>query len=367
MGFDRNLPLKDRLKKRRRQKRARQYFMMAVILVIGLAFIVYSSGAKTDDKDTNAALMRENSEDYIITEPEEDVSFPASNGSDTVEIEDPDTDDVVNVGDENEIDTSVPAAEETLAQENKIDYSALRSELESYISKYKGQYGIYYIDLTGNDEFGINAEGEYKAASTFKLPLNLYMYKRIKEGKVNPEGTLKYTRADYEDGAGIIRYKDYGQTYTIRELCRLSVVYSDNVAVNMLLRFVGKQNVKNYMREMGGKVVADNKNITSPKDMALYLKKLYEFYQNEGQLGKEMMNNFINTEFRDRLPKLLPEDLKIAHKTGNLIGIVHDIGIVFTDKPYVIVVMSKDVVSDQEANDVIANISKKVYDYVKDR
>lgn len=45
--------------------------------------------------------------------------------------------------------------------------------------------------------------------------------------------------------------------------------------------------------------------------------------------------------------------------------VVHDVGIVFAKRPYIIVVMSKDVVSDEAANNAIARISKMVYDYIK--
>lgn len=73
----------------------------------------------------------------------------------------------------------------------------------------------------------------------------------------------------------------------------------------------------------------------------------------------------IETNFHDRLTVLLSKDVKVAHKTGNLIGVVHDVGIVFAKRPYIIVVMSKDVVSDEAANNAIARISKMVYDYIK--
>jgi beta-lactamase class A len=223
------------------------------------------------------------------------------------------------------------------------------------------------MDIENNDSFGINESEEFMAASTFKIPLNLYVYKKIKEGKINPEGTLKYLKSDYEGGAGIIQTQAFGTKYTVRRLSELSVVKSDNVATNMLIRFVDKINVKNFMRSMGGTVVSNTKNISCPKDMALYMKNVYDFYKADDILGKELMNNFKNVELHDRLPALLPKGVEVAHKTGNLVGVVNDIGIVFAKKPYILVVMSKDVVSDEESNKIIANISKKVYEYVKDR
>jgi beta-lactamase class A len=135
----------------------------------------------------------------------------------------------------------------------------------------------------------------------------------------------------------------------------------------MLLRYFGRKNLKNYMRTLGGTVVKDNKNVSCPKDMAIYLKNIYDFCNNNGELGEELKYNLCNTMFNDRLPKLLPKDVEVAHKVGDQIQAVHDVGIIYADKPYVLTIMSKGVVSDEEAHNVIAQISKKVYDYVKDR
>lgn len=245
-------------------------------------------------------------------------------------------------------------------------YEALKSELENYISQLAGMYGIYFMDLKTGEQFGINAREKFLAASTFKIPLNMYIYKKIRDGEIDPADTIEYTEDDYEEGAGIIRYNEtFGKNYTVKELQRLSIVYSDNVAVNMLLRLVGRENVKNYMRQLGGRIVDDNNNTSCPEDMALYLKKAYGLYKNKDRYAKELIENMIETNFCDRLPVLLPKGVKVAHKTGNLIGVVHDAGIVFAKRPYIIVVMSKGVVSDKDANNAIAGISKKVYEYVK--
>lgn len=94
------------------------------------------------------------------------------------------------------------------------------------------------------------------------------------------------------------------------------------------------------------------------------MKRVYEFYQSNDSLGKELMNYFENTIFNDRIPKLLPKDVRVAHKIGNQVGAYHDVGVVFSDEPYVISIMSRNVDDETEACEVIANISKKVYDFV---
>jgi beta-lactamase class A len=246
---------------------------------------------------------------------------------------------------------------------NPEDINLLKIELENYIKRFKGHYGIYYYDLTNSESFGINHKEGYDAASTTKLPLNLYLYEKILEGKVNPQSYLTYLKQDYAYGTGIIQSQKFGKKYTIKELSRLSIVYSDNIASNMLFRYLGRSNVKNYMQSIGGTYIDEDQNVTSPDDLGIYLIRLYEFHKENDYLGNELMSSFLNTKFNDRIPALLPKSVKVAHKIGNQTQVVNDAAIVFAKQPYILVVMSRDV-NETEASKVIANISKKIFDFI---
>jgi beta-lactamase class A len=253
-----------------------------------------------------------------------------------------------------------------IAAENKEEQTRLdqlQQDLSQYIEQYSGKYGICFYDLSNGKDFGINAEDEFTAASTIKVPLNLYLYKKIEAGSVDPNKILTYTRGDYEGGTGVLQYKKVGTSHSIEELSRLSIEYSDNVATNILLRYLGRKNLKDYMRQIGGQVVEDNKNVSCPKDMALYLKLVYEFNQSGNQNGQKLMHNLLNTVFNDRIPALLPKDVKVAHKIGNQTRVINDVGIVFADRTYIIAIMS-DNVNETQAIKVLAQISKMTYDAV---
>ncbi|HEY5562815.1 MAG TPA: serine hydrolase [Clostridiaceae bacterium] len=83
-------------------------------------------------------------------------------------------------------------------------------------------------------------------ASTVKVPINLYIFTQIAEGKIDPNTSIEYTATDFETGTGSIQYESYGKEYTIKELQRLSIEQSDNVAINMLLRYVGIDKVHSF-------------------------------------------------------------------------------------------------------------------------
>jgi beta-lactamase class A len=271
---------------------------------------------------------------------------------------------------------TLPQEEEDVTREVRIEneadmyeasYIALEKRLEDYLSGIKGLYGMYYYDIYSQTGFGINDDYVYTAASTVKIPLNLYLFEKIADGSVSPEELMTYSSKDYEAGTGIIQYEETGKQYTLRQLSRLSIVESDNIAANMLLRRLGRRELKNYMRELGGKVVSDSENISCPLDMALYMRKTYDFCMDNNVLGSELMNSYENTKHNDRIPEGLPKGVRVAHKIGSWPpSAYHDVGIVFAQRPYILAVMSRDAESCQEAVNTIAFISEEVYKFVEE-
>ncbi len=245
-----------------------------------------------------------------------------------------------------------------------LDIDKLKLKLGDYISEYSGKYGVYFINLATGQEFGINDTDEYIAASTSKLPINLLLYRKIEAGEVDPEAILTYLKEDFEPGTGIIQGKSFGTQYTVRETSRLSIVYSDNCGINMIIRLLGIDNIQQYMTDLGGKVYYKARHRSCPKDMALYTKELYKFYLDNPDVAGELIRDLENTVFKDRIDALLPDDIKVAHKIGNFTNTANDVGIVFAKTPYILSVMS-DNVDFNQACGIIAKMSKIVYDYVE--
>lgn len=244
------------------------------------------------------------------------------------------------------------------------DMDALKTELEGYLEEQEGKYGLYFINLVTGDEFGIRDRDEYIAASTTKLPMNLLLYKKIAAKEIDPESILTYQEEDFEAGTGIIQKSEFGTEYTVRETARLSIVYSDNCGINMIIRLLGIENIRAYMQKLGGTVYYGKRHRTCPYDLALYAQELYRFYLESPEIAGWLIEDLQGTMWNDRINKLLPEDIKVSHKIGNYPEVYNDVGIVFATEPYVLAVMS-DGINQVVASDVIAQISKTIYDYLE--
>jgi len=148
-------------------------------------------------------------------------------------------------------------------------------------------------------------------------------------------------------------------------LAKYSIIYSDNVATNMLLEVLGRKKVKKMMEDLGGQIVDYSKNVTCPRDMAIYMKALLQFNEEHPDEGAILLHYLKNTVFNDRIPPLLPKGTEVAHKIGNwpAEGSYHDVGIVYhPTHPYIISLFSKDTPSSDYAYKVLQQISRLVYD-----
>ena len=251
-------------------------------------------------------------------------------------------------------------------QGTSLQYYDLAAQIEKILENEKGTYGVFLIDLKSKKVLGINPLEEFHAASTFKLPLNVYLYRKIADSTINAKKRLLYLKKHYEGGTGFIQNKPLGSSYSIAELSKYSIVYSDNVATNILISYLGMRNIKRYMQEVGGIVVINNKNVTCPRDMALYMYDFLDFYNANPETADSLMKHLKDTVFKNRIPKLLPKDILIANKTGDwpLTHTYNDVAYIeHPVSPYIISIFSKNTSGRGRAYEIISKISKLAYDY----
>jgi len=251
-------------------------------------------------------------------------------------------------------------------RESKLQLFLLQRKIENYLGNRKNKIGLVYYDFNTQATFEINGDKVFYAASTVKVPVNMVYYNMAAENTINLSQKLSYSKADYENGTGILQNFSKINPIEIQTLLDYSIKYSDNIAVNMLIRNIGHENIKLYFDKIIGNVVDHKSNNTTPKEMIKYLQFLY-INPDNNLYYEHLIDVMKQTSFHDRLDKYIPE-LLTAHKIGNFYKVikgrgynyVNDIGIIYTDKPYAIAVYTENM---NNANVVIADISKMVYDY----
>jgi len=224
-------------------------------------------------------------------------------------------------------------------------YQDLKEEIEAYLSEQPGTYGVFFQDLVSGKSFGINDEVPLPAASTVKLPAVLFINQLVYEGKLDWDEKIAYNASrDYQGGSGILQFTlQDGDKLTLRTLTTLAITLSDNIAYNMLRNFVGKETLAAYMKGLGGKTVfPGGQNLSTARDMGLYLKAALDFAQKSPD-GRRFLDDLAHTIYNEGIPRGVPERVTVVHKEGFIWGSPADVGAVFGSRPFLLAVLSREV------------------------
>ncbi|MGI6120655.1 MAG: serine hydrolase, partial [Desulfosporosinus sp.] len=240
-------------------------------------------------------------------------------------------------------------------------YEKLKDALVKLLGTNLKNVGISFCDLTHGTTFSLNGDKQFLAASTAKVPIVMILYDLIKEGRLTEEQLVTYKSWEYQGGTGILQYRDLSKPIPFRTLAEYAIRYSDNIAIIMIQNNMCKRSELNErLRTMIGSDLNNGKdNILTANQAQAILKILYHG-ANEGNVGYQQIVEWLkNTVFHDRLDRNIEHSI-VAHKTGNLREATNDIGIFYTNKPYILTVYTSFL---SKPNAVISSISDLVYDY----
>lgn len=238
------------------------------------------------------------------------------------------------------------------------------TEIEKIIDKLPGRIGVYYKDLTTGNLFEYNENQAFLAASVIKLPILTAVLSEINGGRLKKDEVLKLSTSDKVPSCGALAYMHSGLEVTIKDLCNLMIILSDNTATNMLIGTLGIQNINNIIEELGLKTTKLNRllfdseqqklgkeNYFSPAEIGLLLEQVYKRSLISEEASNEMEEILKLQQINSKIPFLIPENIEIAHKTGEDTGITHDVGIVFSKNPFILCFAANntDVVLAEEA------------------
>ncbi len=249
------------------------------------------------------------------------------------------------------------------------DFNELSQSIKSYLDKQKGVYSVYVYDINKNQSLGIHEATIYTAASINKIPILAALYYETQRGVIDLDKRITIQQSDLQDyGTGILRNEGPGGVYSFKTLAQFMMEKSDNTAAFIITQTVGDARIQELINSWNMLQTDFENNKTSNKDMAALLIKMYQGKIANQALSQEMIGFLDNSDFENRLPRLLPKDVKIYHKIGNETGFVHDVGIVaLPNSPYYIGVLSSEITVEEEAEETIAQISKLTYDFMINR
>ena len=268
----------------------------------------------------------------------------------------------------------------------------LKSKINSIFKPLDSDFAVAFM-IIGDEknEILIDERMFFHAASTMKTPVMIEVFKQAAENQFNLDDSIEIKNEfksivdgspyslDINDDSGEELYSFIGKKKTIRELVFDMITVSSNLATNILIELVDARNITETIRSIGAndiqvlRGVEDDKafqlglnNIVTAYDLMLIYENLANHeYVNE-ESSKEMINILLQQKHNTRIPAKLPNDVKVAHKTGTITGVGHDSGIVFLPdgRKYVLVLLSKNVKDEKAVIEAQAEVSKIIYEFV---
>jgi beta-lactamase class A len=241
-----------------------------------------------------------------------------------------------------------------------------------------GRVGAVVVDLQSGATASFDGGRAFPAASLFKLPILVEVLAEEDAGQLDPDSQLQIRPEDWTDGSGVLQAR-VGDRLTVRELTRLMIQESDNIAALVLLDVVGVPAVNAMNERLGlpatrlvdhraGVGASDNaEHTTSASDMARLLVGLATGQLVNQHVSEDALGLLELKQATTWLGDDLPFWVKVAHKWGDLPQVRNDVGAVFTPRgSYVVAVLTEDGTPDESAS-IIARTSRMAYDYVGGR
>lgn len=190
-----------------------------------------------------------------------------------------------------------------------------------------------------------NADAVVPAASVIKLPILLALHSLADRGELSFDEPVVLETGDLTGGAGNLKFRGAGSPYRVSDLAEKMIVESDNTATNALIRHVGREKLDAEFRALAlERTRLDHAILRSPEDNPTTAAEMAHVLASLLPSGSPASSDAAaavaqrlavrdlleRARNRRRLGRFLPAAVPLAHKTGTLRSVIHDVGIIST-------------------------------------
>ena len=251
--------------------------------------------------------------------------------------------------------------------------NGLKAKLNAYIEGLKKAHKLInasvYVRYYGHGiQMSLNPQETYSPGSMLKV-VNLLIYLKLSEKEPGLlDKKIVYQTPEYPIPVQTFNTSqiEAGKEYTIRDLLKYMIVYSDNRATCWLVANLDSKVYFKMMEDLKIPLPSNTNYVMTASQYSVLFKLLYSStYLSHG--NSEFALRLLNqSDFKNGLVRDLPNNVQVAHKFGEAGGKhqhqLHESGLIYMNyAPYLITIMTKGYAID-DLPPVISTISKMVYD-----
>jgi beta-lactamase class A len=266
--------------------------------------------------------------------------------------------------------------------------STLGEELDRLADKRKAKaIAVAVHDLETDFRFSLRGDRWFHAASTIKVAVLLAVFRAADEGRLRLNDSLHVRNRFFSAAGGTVfhvgadrdatpeLYQSIGRTAKILVLAQAMIAGSSNLATNLLLDFLGVEYARTVLRDarVAGvelrRGVEDHRaheqgidnQATANGLLGLLSAIRSDFLTNESK--QQVIRILLEQRFNSMIPAGLPSHAVVAHKTGEISTVSHDIGIVYLPErePYVAAILTEFDPAQEGRRETVAAISEVIY------
>lgn len=249
--------------------------------------------------------------------------------------------------------------------------AALRNQLETLCSAFANHPGDIAVIVQSKTEptlaVSINEAAPFPSASVIKAAIACAA---VEAAHLDLDTMVPVSDLDETFYCSILKAFDPGDRLPLKALIGLMLIVSDNPATSAILDAVGMGRVNDWLRKNGLpdthiSVGFDDAslgtplraNLTTAQD-CLRLLQLIDAAPHLADIKRMLRNNLRN----ERIPKRLPDEAVIAHKTGTLNGLMHDIALIESpDASLYLIVLADGLPDGHDFASEIARFSEQAF------
>ena len=249
-------------------------------------------------------------------------------------------------------------------------------------------------DFEHHTTWSLNSDRWFHAASTIKVPVLLAVYDAIQQKRLETYSRVHVRnrflsvvdgspfRVSPSRDANSDVHNALGKMMTVHELAQHMIVTSSNLATNLLLDVVGIEAARATLARLNLSGIdlqrgvedeaaweAGVNNRVTATGLCNAMRLIEEGKAISKDASAAMLAILHQQRFRSGIPAGLPDDARVAHKTGEMSTVAHDAGIVYLDgrDAYVVVILTEWGAGVNGRQRTIARISRAVYEYMTGR
>lgn len=253
------------------------------------------------------------------------------------------------------------------------DIGELEGIIAGIIEEADAEFGVYLRHIESGATLRVNDGDLYPLASVVKVPILMAALAQVDEGLASLSERIELRQEAKVLPSGVLVTLEPGLQPTFHDLLMLMIIISDNTATDMVLERIGLPSVEARLTALGLDEIAVKlsiaelfrvtfdppdvslsvaerqrlraerttnweglaaqrttaNNVASPRGLGILFEQLLAGKLLSSASTEVALEILMSQQLNDRIPRFLPDEVLVAHKTGTFLTTRNDAGIIY--------------------------------------